>query len=134
MIERFRNGSTEKEALVIEKESKKTNALRKVERRSSSFINVGEIDVFMQSSKNDSRKKQKRLKMKFSFPRESWKCLPKTDPLFRIQVTLPTKERRDKTADDYVIAIKALLDNRRDSTLTVTIEQFRNSMNKISQP
>ena len=43
---------------------------------------------------------QKRLKMEMKFARELSKTLPKNDPIFRMQVTLPNKKRRDKNLED----------------------------------
>ena len=39
----------------------------------------------------DERKKAKRMKMEMKFARDSSTTLPKSDPIFRIQVTLPNK-------------------------------------------
>ena len=45
--------------------------------------------------------KQLRLKLEVQFARESTTLLPKVDPLFRIQLTLPNGKRRMKTAVEF---------------------------------
>ena len=72
------------------------------------------------------------MKMEVQFARESSTRLPKTDQLFRIQVTLPNKNRRDKTAEKFAVALKALLGSRSNSE-TVTLEQFRQSLRNVYQ-
>ena len=45
--------------------------------------------------------KQQRLKLEVQFARETTTLLPKVDPLFRIQLTLPNGKRRVKTAVEF---------------------------------
>ena len=74
--------------------------------------------------------KQKRMKMEVQFARESSTYLHKVDPLFRIQVTLPSKKRWDKTAVEFIVALKALLGQQTASHLSVSMEQFRFSLTR----
>ena len=129
MSERFEAGASEKEAIALAKESKKLDLLEKLKAEGGPFTTEYEVDHYM-SLKKDKAKKQKRMKMEVQFARESSQYLPKTDPLFRIQITLPSKKRRDKTADEFAVALKALL-GCRNNTSVVTLEQFRVSLKKV---
>ena len=63
------------------------------------FTSLIEVDNYMKASK-ESAQKLKRLKMTVQFAGETSKVLPKTNPLFRIQVSLPNQRPRDKTAEE----------------------------------
>ena len=131
MQERFAQGASEKEAVALVKETKRLELLEKLKEDGGPFTNAPEVDVFMQGKKTAAQK-QKRMKMEIKFARESSKYLPKSDLLFRIQVTLPNKKRRDKTAEEFAIALKAILGKRGNPDSEVTYEQFRDSLKKIS--
>ena len=68
--------------------------------------------------------------MEVQFARESSKCLPKSDLLFRIQVTMVNKKRRDKTAEEFSVALRAILGKRGDPDSEISMEQFRDSLKK----
>lgn len=46
----------------------------------------------------DIKEEQKRMKKEIHFVRKSSTLLPKSDPIFRIQQTLPSGKRLNKTA------------------------------------
>ena len=131
MKDKFATGATEKEALALLKEKKRLELMAKLKTEGGPFTRDEDVSHYMETEV-DAVKQQKRLKMEVQFARESSKYLPKTDPLFRIQITLPNKWRRDKTAEEFSIALKALLGRRSDCDSVVTLEQFRASLRNIS--
>ena len=126
MNEKFKTGTTEKEAVAMQKERKRLEMMEKLKKCGGPFTSAEDVDEFMEVEK-ESSKKQRRLKLEVQFARESSTCLPKTNPLFRIQVTLPNKSRRDKTDLEFCVALKAILGKRSESS-TVSMDQFRNSL------
>ena len=68
--------------------------------------------------------KKKRLKSEIRFARDSSTTLPKVDPLFRVQVTLPNKKRRDKTAEEFGEALVAYLGKKSD-VINLEYETFK---------
>ena len=54
------------------------------------------------------------------------------DPLFRIQVRLPTGRRRDKTAAEFADSLSAFLGKKADSVALPYIA-FKSSLQKYSQ-
>ena len=69
--------------------------------------------------------------MEVQFARESSTTLPLVDPIFKIQVTLPTKKRRDKTADEFAASLMAYLGKKSDKA-TMEYNMFKNSLEKYS--
>ena len=130
MKQQFEAGASEKEAIAIDKEMKRLDLLEKLKAQGGPFTSQEEVSHYMSLKNRDKTTKQKRMKMEVQFARESSTHLPKTDQLFRIQVTLPNKKRRDKTAEEFAVALKALLGSRSNSE-TVTLEQFRQSLRNV---
>ena len=64
------------------------------------FTNAEQVNEYVQNKDIDEKSKKERMKKEVQFARESSKTLPKSDPLFKIQITLPSKKRRDKTTQD----------------------------------
>ena len=77
------------------------------------------------------KEKKKRLKKELQFARESSTTLPSTDPLFRIQVTLPNKKRRDKTTMEFVDSLMSFLGKKAEST-AMEYNLFKTSLQKFS--
>ena len=46
-------------------------------------------------------------------------------------VTLPNKKRRDKTAEEYCISLKALL-GRKGQKKTISLDKFKESLTNVS--
>ena len=78
------------------------------------FTEAGQVEEFLADQSIAEKKKQKRMKMKIQFARDSSTTLPKVDPLFRIQVVLPNKKRRDKTSLEFAEALSAFLGKQSD--------------------
>ena len=129
MKEKFAEGVTDKEAIALVKERKRLELLAKLKEDGGPFTCSEEVDEYLHLEKNCS-KNRRRMKLEVQFARESSTCLPKTDPLFRIQIALPNKKRRDKTAEEFGVALKALLGKQNRCQSSVTIEQFRASLKK----
>ena len=92
---------------------KRLDLLEKLKVRGGPFTSQGEVSHYTSLKNRDKTTKQKRMKMEVQFARESSTHLPKSDRLIRIRVTLPNKKRRDKTAEEFAVALKALLGSRR---------------------
>ena len=75
--------------------------------------------------------KLQRMKLEVQFARESTTLLPKVDPIFRIQVTLPSGKRRMKTAQEFGDALMAYLGKRSDRT-TLEYAKFQESLERLA--
>ena len=71
-----------------------------------------------------------RLKLEVQFARESTTLLPKVDPLFRIQLTLPNGKRRMKTAVEFAKALMCYLGRRSDWSL-LKYGRFQECLDKL---
>ena len=129
MKEKFATGASEKQALGMVQECKRLDLLRNLKEEGGPFTCAEEVDIFLSSQVNEIIKKR-RMKLEIKYARDSSKHLPKNDPLFRIQISLPNKKRRDKDSGEFAIALKAILGKRSDSQSTVTMQHFRNSLDK----
>ena len=129
MKEKFAAGVNEKQALAMIQEGKRLDILHKLKNEGGPFTSAQEVDIFMSSNLKEEIKK-KRMKLEIKFARDSSTYLPKNDALFKIQIQLPNKHRRDKHAEEYAIALRAILGKRSDTQSSVTLEHFRNSLDK----
>ena len=68
------------------------------------------------------------MKAEMKFAHDSSTTLPWNDPLFRIQVS--GKKRRDKTAEEFAISLKALFGKRKGKK-TITLDRFKNSLANV---
>ena len=84
---------------------------------------------YLHSSEPESSKK-KQLKLEIQFARNSSTTLPKTDPLFRVQVTLPNKKRRDKTPEEFGDALRSYL-GKRSEVMNLEYQTFEESLSKM---
>ena len=73
-----------------------------------------------------------RMKMELQFARDSSTTLPKTDPLFRVMITLPNKKKRDKTAEEFGEAMMAFLGKQSDQ-IYMNYTVFQRSLEKLSE-
>ena len=69
--------------------------------------------------------------MEMQFARDSSTTLPKVDPLFKIQVVLPNKKRRDKTSTEFGEALMVFLGKKADRSI-MEYSAFQNSLTKLS--
>ena len=73
-----------------------------------------------------------RMKIELQFARDSSTTLPKTDPLFRVMITLPNKKKRDKTAEEFGEAMMAFLGKQSDQ-IYMDYTVFQRSLEKLSE-
>ena len=73
-----------------------------------------------------------RMKIELQFARDSSTTLPKTDPLFRVMITLPNKKKRDKTAEEFGEAMMAFLGKQSDQ-IYMDYTVFQRSLDKLSE-
>ena len=59
-------------------------------------------------------------------------CQPRPN-IFKIQVTLPTKKRREKTADEFAASLMAYLGKKYDQA-SMEYNMFKHSLAKYSTP
>ena len=86
--------------------------LHKLKAEGGSFTCAEEVKYHM-LSKVSALNKRKRVKLEIQFARDSSTHLPKNDPLFRIQLGLPNKKRRDKTPQKLAVALQAILGRKK---------------------
>ena len=75
---------------------------------------------------------QSRLKSELRFARESSTTFPHADHIFKIQVSIPGKKRRDKTAEEFGVALKALY-GKRAGEGTLSLETFIDSLKSVTK-
>ena len=96
------------------------------------FTDSEEVEKFLNDNKDlDNKAKQKRMKLEVQFARESTTLLPRVDPLFRIQITLSTGKRRDKTAIEFVDSLMSYLGRKKDRT-TLEYDKFQQSLDRLT--
>ena len=94
------------------------------------FTDSEEVIRYLARTDITGDEKRKRLKSEIRFARDSSTTLPKVDPLFRVQVTLPNKKRRDKTAEEFGEALVAYLGKKSD-VINLEYETFKSSLAKM---
>ena len=91
MKEKFSKGVDEKRVVAHHQERKRLDMLDGLKEMDGPFTNADEVQTFLDDTKITDELKKKRLKLEMQFARESSMTLPKSDPIFRIMVTLPSK-------------------------------------------
>ena len=71
------------------------------------------------------------MKKEIQFCRESSTTLPSNDPLFKIQVALPTGKRRDKTCAEFGESLMTFLGKKSESG-TIGYNIFKSSLRKFA--
>ena len=101
MKKNMKEGVDEKQVLAFRKETKRLQLLEGLKKSGGPFTSATEVKTVVKATNSD-KDKQQRLKKELKFARDSSTTLPCINPLFDIQVTLPTKKRRDKNATDLL--------------------------------
>ena len=128
----FQQGASEKEVIALKNEGKRLLLLDELKKIGGPFTSPKEIEEFMMNNEITEDDKRKRMKNEMKFARDSSTSLPKSDPIFRVMVTLPNKKRRDKTPAEFAEALKALLKKRLDvSKEGLSIDTFKNSLKNV---
>ncbi|KAK1882685.1 ATP-dependent zinc metalloprotease FtsH [Dissostichus eleginoides] len=113
MKAKFESGADQKQEMAQRKERKRLDMLDTLKSRGGPFTDSGEVEKFLVDESLNNNAKLQRMKLEVQFARESTTLLPKVDPIFRIQVTLPSGKRRIKTAQEFGDALMAYLGKRR---------------------
>ena len=87
------------------------------------FTCAEELNVYQSDMTVLPEIKQKRLKKEVQFARDSCTTLPKASPLFKVPIVQGNKKRRDKTADEFAVALTVYLGKKED-WLTMPYGQF----------
>ena len=125
----FEKGSDEKRELAKRVERKRLDTLDTLKGLGGPFTDADEVVLFLSQDIPQSEKK-KRMKLELTFVWDSSTLLPKIYPLFRVQVTLPTGKRRDKTAEEFGEAVQCFLGKKGDITLR-EYSKFQDSLDKL---
>ena len=132
MKEKFALGAGEKQVVAQSKERKRLDMLEKLKADNGPFTDADMVREYMDNSDICDKLKQNRLKLEVQFARESSTTLPSVDPIFKIQVTLPTKKRREKTAEEFAISLMAYLGKKSEKS-SMEYTMFKNSLDKYSK-
>ena len=114
MKQKFSEGADQKKELALRQERKRLDMLDTLKEYGGPFTAADEVSLYMMKEDVDEKSKQRRLKLEIQFARESTTVLPKVDPLFRIQKTLPNGKRCDKTGKEFGAALMAYLGKKGD--------------------
>ena len=129
MKEKFAKGADEKQIIAQRKEKKRLNMLECLKYQGGPFTNAEQVKEYLEKQDIDEKSKKDRMKKEIQFARESSTTLPKTDPLFKIQITLPSKKRRDKNSQEYGESMMSYLGKKEDY-VCLEFEKFRDSLVK----
>ena len=131
MKQKFASGADEKQVVAQAKERKRLDMLEKLKVADGPFTDADMVKEYLENRDMTDKVKQSRLKLEVQFARESSTTLPSVDPLFKIQVTLPTKKRRDKTAAEFATSLMAYLGKKSDRAC-MEYTMFKSSLDKYS--
>ena len=127
--ERFADVADMVRVVALGKERKRLDLLEKLKGEKGPFTSAEEVQSYMNSDMED-KVKQARMKREMQFARDSSTTLPRVDPLFKIQVTLKDRKRRDKTAEEFADSLMAYLGKKGDRTV-MEYETFRRSLRAL---
>ena len=132
MQKKLAEGADEKQVLAQRQERKRLNMLDSLKAVGGPFTHAAEVKEYVElRSGIDSKMKQQRLKKEVQFARESSTTLPKSDPIFRIRITMPNKKSRDKTAVEFGESLMAYLGNKEDRQ-EIGYAKFQESLKRLA--
>ena len=99
--EKFAEGTNEKQQVAQAKERKRLDLLDSLQENGGLFTDADQVQLYLDREGISDKVKQQRLKKEVQFVRESSTTLPSNDPLLKIQISLPSGKRRDKSAQDF---------------------------------
>ena len=121
-----------KETRTLHVENRKLGILEFLKSAGGPFTDASDIDRYLESEK-DQTKAQNRLKKEVQYARDTSRSLPRTSHLFKIMSQdSTTKRRRTKTAVEFAVNLKSLL-QRSSKQSEVTMTEFRLAVTKHSQ-
>ena len=103
--------------------------MEELKKNGGPFTDAQEVEQYL-SHEVDIKKMKKRMKLELQFARESSTLLPKVDPFFKVQVTLPTGKWRDKTPEEFGAALMSLL-GKKENRATLEYSQFQESLKRL---
>ena len=109
MKEKFSKGMDEKRVIARQHKRKRLEMVEKLKEMKGLLTNADKVEIFLNDTKMSNELKAMRLKMEMRFASDSSTTLPKSDGIIRIQVTLPNKKRRDKSAVEFTDSLMAYL-------------------------
>ena len=125
----FEKGSDEKKELAKRVERKRLDTLDTLKGLGGPFTDAVEVEEFL-SQEIPQKERKLRMKLELQFARDSSTLLPKVDPLFKVQVTMPSGKRRDKTPEEFGEALQSFLGKKGDRTM-LDYTKFRESLQRL---
>ena len=89
-------------------ERKRLEKLNDLKALGGPFTDAVEVEDYLKLAV-EAKKKEQRMKLELQFAKDSSTMLPQYDPLFKVQVTLPSGKRRDKTPVEFGSALMTFL-------------------------
>ena len=124
-------GYSEKQIIGQNKERKRLDMMEALKAADGPFTDAGSVQKYLDNDKIGDKEKQSRLKLELRFARESSTTLPQADQVFRIQVTMPNKKRRDKTVNEFGESLMVYLGKKSDKAV-IEYTKFKESLEKFS--
>ena len=127
--EKFAAGACEKQQVAQAKERKRLDLLDSLKENGGPFTDADQVQLYLDQEGITDREKQIRMKKEIQFARQSSTTLPSNDPIFKIQVSLPTGKRRDKNHQEFGVSLMMFLGKKADSHI-MDYNVFRSSLRK----
>lgn len=128
---RFRDDATRKQHAALAQERKRLAMLESLKAKGGPFTNSDEVAQFLEG-KLPEKEKQARMKKEVQFARDSSITLPRTNSLFKIQVSACAGgKRRDKTSHEFGDALKTYLGWKTDRQYA-HYETFRDCLKEMA--
>ena len=129
--EKFAEGASARQQVAQVKERKRLNMLDTLKKEGGPFTTAEQVQQYLDQEDVQEKVKQQRMKKEIQFARESSTTLPSVDPLFKIQVTLPNRRRREKTAVEFGESLMAFLGKKMEDN-SLEYSTFQASLRKYS--
>ena len=132
MKEKQMKGSDEKQEVAKQKEVKRLDTLDFLKSEGGPFTDEREVKEYFARDDVEEKQRIKRMKVELQHARDSSTLLPKTNPIFRVQIIVPeTGKRRQKTPQEFGEALRTLL-GRRSNRSTMGYSSFQNTLEKMT--
>ena len=131
MKDKMKLGYSEKQIIGQIKERKRLDMMEALKINGGPFTDAGSVQNYLESVEVGDKEKQSRLKLELKFARESSTTLPQADQVFRIQVTMPNKKRRDKTANEFGESLMVYLGKKSDKAV-IEYKKFKEALEKFT--
>ena len=132
MKEKQIKGSDEKQEVAKQKEVKRLDTLDFLKSEGGPFTDEREVEEYFARDDVEEKQRIKRMKVELQHARDSSTLLPKTNPIFRVQIIVPeTGKRRQKTPQEFGEALRTLL-GRRSNRSTMEYSSFQNTLEKMT--